>query len=122
MMYLIGLYTKSSEFRRISSAVALPIVAVVWILFLLIRYPKFDGLIKAGVCTMMIGVFSFFADNLINNWLGTNLPLPAFRPFVWNLSTVDGNVKWLLLLGCTVAGIILIILGIIKECKKGTAA
>lgn len=122
MMLSIGLYTKSSEFGRIASAVSLPIVAVVWLLFVLICYPKFNGLIKAGICTVIIGVFSFFANKLINGWLGVDLPLPVFKPFVWNLSTVDGNVKWLLLMGCTVVGIILIITGIIKEGKKGTAA
>lgn len=120
MMLSIGLHTKSSEFVRIASAVSLPIVALVWLLFLLIRYLKFNGLLKAGICTVIIGVFSFFADNLINSWLGINLPLPVFSPFVWNLSTIDGNVKWLLLFSCTVAGIILIISGIIKEGKKRT--
>ena len=122
MMLSIGLYTKSSEFGRIASAVSLPIVVVVWLLFLLIRYPKFNGLIKAGICTMIIGVFSFFADNLINSWLGIKLPLPVFRPFIWNLNTIDGNAKWLLLSICTIAGIILIVSGIMKESKIGTAA
>lgn len=118
MMLSIGLYTKSSAFWRIGSAVSLPILALVWLLFLLIRYLKTGGLVKAGICTAIVGVFSFFADNLINRWLGTKLPLPAFRPFIWKLSTIDGNVKWLLLLGGTFVGIILIVSGIIVGRKR----
>lgn len=117
MMLSIGLYTKSPEFWRIGAAVSLPILALVWVLFLLIRYPKFNGFIKAGICTVIIGVFSFFADNLINRWLGFVLPLPVFRPFVWKINTIDGNVKWLFLLSCTFVGIILIVSGIIKRRK-----
>lgn len=118
MMLSIGLYTKSSGFWRIAPAVSLPIIAFVWLLFLLIRYTRFNGLIKAGICTMFIGSFSFFVDNLINRWLGTELPLPVFRPFTWKSGTIDGNVKWLLLLCCTFTGIILIIFGIMRK-KKG---
>ena len=122
MMLSIGFYTKSSAFGRIASAVSLPIMALVWLLFLLIRYLRFNGLLKAGICTVIVGVFSFFTDNLINSWLGIKLPLPVFRPLVWNPGTIDGNVKWLFLLCCSVIGIILIVFGIIKEGKKETAA
>ena len=118
MMLSIGLYTKSLDYGRIASAVSLPIIALIWVLFLLIRYPRFNGFIKAGICTGITGVFSFFADNLINRWLGTEQPLPVFRPFVWKVNTIDGNVKWLLLLCGTFVGIVLIIFGLLIH-KKG---
>lgn len=118
MMLSIGIYTKSSAFWRIGAAVSLPILALVWLLFLLIRYSKFNGLVKAGMCTVIIGVFSFFVDTLINRWLGNEWPLPVFRPFVWEAGTIDGNVKWLMLFGCTFAGIILIVSGNIVRRKK----
>lgn len=115
MMLSIGLYTKSHDFWQIAPAISLPILAIVWLLFLLIRYPKFNGLIKAGICTVIIGGFSFIADKLINSWLGYEIPLPVFKPFIWNVNTVDGNVKWILLLGGFFVGIILIVSGIIKR-------
>ena len=115
MMLSIGIYTKSSEFRKIAPAVSLPFVALSWVLFLLIRYPKFDSLIKAGICTMIIGIFGFYADNLINRWLDIRLPLPVFRPFIWRADTINGNVKWLLLIACAVAGMILTISGLIRS-------
>ena len=118
MMLSIGLYTKSHDFWQIAPAISLPILAIVWLLFLLIRYPKFNGLIKAGICTLIIGGFSFIADKLINSWLGCEIPMPVFKPFIWNIDTVDGNVKWILLLGGFFVGIILIVSGIIKTKSK----
>ena len=118
MMLSIGIYTKSSEFRKIAPAVSLPFVVLAWVLFLLIRYPKFDGLIKAGICTTIIGIFGFYADHLINRWLGIRLLLPVFRPFTWRIDTINDNVKWLLLIVCTFAGIILITSGIIKRGRR----
>jgi len=114
MMLSIGLYTKSAEFRKIAPVVSLPILVFVWLLFLLIRYAKLGGLLKAGICTMGIGFFGFFADYFMNMCIGNRIPLPVFRPFVWRISTIDGNVKWLLLLGCAFAGIVLIVFGIVK--------
>lgn len=118
MMLSIGLYTKSTEFRTIAPVVSLPILVFVWLLFLLIRYTKLGGLLKAGICTVSIGVFGFFADYFMNMCIGNRISLPVFRPFVWRISTIDGNLKWLLLLGCVIAGIILIVSGIVKGGRR----
>lgn len=118
MMLSIGLSVKSPGFWRIASAVSLPLLAFAWLLFLLIRYPKCNGLLKAGICTTLLGIFGFFADNLINLWLGIRRPLPVFRPFLWKVNTIDGNVKWLFLLTCSLVGIGLIVAGLMRE-KKG---
>lgn len=118
MMLSIGLYTKSPSFWHLAPTISLPIAAFVWLLFVLIRYPKLNGLIKAGICTAITGIFSFFADYFINRRLGVRRPLPVFRPFIWNNITVDGNVKWLILIVCTIAGIIFLVFGIRKDCKR----
>lgn len=116
MMLSIGLYTNASPFFwKTASAVSLPLVALTWLLFLLIRYLKINGLTKAGICTAILGIFSFFIDHFINKWLGNLTSLPIFRPFTWKAGTIDGNVKWLLLLSCTLVGIILIVSGINKR-------
>lgn len=117
MMLSIGLTVESSEFWRIASAVSSPLVGLVWALFLLIRYLRLSGLIKAGICTLIIGVFTFFADYAINGWLEIKIALPVFRPFIWTIATIDGNVKWLILLGCTFAGLALIFFGMGKKGK-----
>lgn len=118
LMLCIGLYAKSPEFWRIGPVISLPILVFVWILFLLIRYGKINGLLKAGICTASVGVFTFFADYFINKCIGTGQTLPVFRPFIWRIDTIDGNVKWLTLLGCGLVGMILIASGFIKGGKK----
>ena len=118
MMLCIGLYTKSSAFGRIAPVISLPILALIWLLFLFIRYTKIDALVKAGICTSVIGICSFIGDSLINTWLGNEKPFPVFRPFIWRIDTIDGNVKWLILISCSIAGIILMVSGIIKRIKR----
>lgn len=118
MMFSIGLHANSSEYWHTAAAISLPFLAIAWVLFLFIRYLKIHGLIKGGICTILIGVFGFLADTVINNWLGFKQPLPVFTPFVWTVDTVDGNVKWLILLGCGFVGAVLVALGIVAGRKK----
>lgn len=118
MMLSIGLYVRSGEYARIAPAVSLPILVFVWILFLFIRYAKTPGMLKAGICTVLVGVFSFFADGFINRCIGIEKTLPVFRPFSWNLESVDGNIKWLVLLGCILVGVALIFTGIARKGKR----
>ena len=122
MMISIGLYTGSADFWKYAAAISLPFLAIAWLLFLIIRYPKIHGLIKGGICTVLIGAFPFFADTVINAWLGYERPLPVltqsvFTPSVWTAENADDNVKWLLLLTCTLVGLILIIVGIMRRKK-----
>ncbi len=118
MMLSIGLYAKSSDFWRIAPVISLPVLALIWLLFLFIRYAKIDALVKAGICTSVIGICTFIGDSLINTWLGNHKPLPVFRPFNWRIDTVDGNIKWLVLISFSIAGIILIVSSIIKKIKE----
>lgn len=117
MMLSIGVYTKSADFEKIAPVVSLPILIFIWLLFLLVRYTRLNGQLKAGICTVGIGVFSFFADYFMNRCIGNETALPVFRPFVWKSSTVDGNLKWILLLVCAIVGIVLGVGGIRKGGK-----
>lgn len=118
MMLSIGLYTKSPDFFRISAAISLPMLAFAWVLFAIIRYAGKNGWIKAGLCTTFSGVFIFSADYLINRLLGSAVQLPTFSPFIWNFSTVDGNVKWLSMIAGVLLGTILITVGLICRRRK----
>lgn len=118
MMLSIGLYTRSSEFWRIAPVISLPIVAFVWLLFLLIRYAKLSGWFKAGISVALTGVFGFLADGLMNRWLGSRKAFPVFRPLVWRGDTIDGNVKWLLLLVCSLVGAVLLVVGVVRRIQE----
>ena len=115
MMYSIGLYVDSYGYWQLSVAISTPFLVLLWILFVLFRYLRINGLTKAGICTIIVGIFEFITDKLISIWIGIERPMPVFRPLIWNAHTVDGNSKWLLLITCTFVGIVLLIAGIAKS-------
>ena len=118
MMLSIGFYTKEPDFFKASAAISLPLIAFAWAMFVLIRYVGNNGLIKAGLCTMLCGVFVFFADSLIGLFLGLSVHIPTFSPFLWNFATIDGNVKWLSLIVGVFLGIVFITIGLIYRRKQ----
>lgn len=118
MMLFIGVNVKVPGYFRLMFAISLPLIAFVWVLFLTARYVRSRRLIRAGLCTVETGVFFFFVENIIGAGLGSPMPLPEFHPFVWNISTVDENLTWLVSLGITAIGAILIIFGLIFKTKK----
>lgn len=118
MMLSIGIFTKAQDFFRISAAISLPMLAFVWAIFAVIRYAGKNGLVKAGLCAMLSGAFLFFVDALVSLLMGLRVRLPAFSPFVWNFGTVDGNVKWLALIGGMLIGICFIMIGLIHGRKQ----
>ncbi|MBD5474760.1 MAG: hypothetical protein HDR17_02070 [Lachnospiraceae bacterium] len=71
-------------------------------------------LLGFSVCFLPFAVYT----KPLRTLLGNEKPLPVFRPFIWRIDTIDGNVKWLILISCSIAGIILIVSGIIKQAKK----
>lgn len=118
MMFVIGAYVKVPVFWHLAPKISFPCLILVWFVFLLIRYVNCNGFLKAGICTMLIGVYGFFADYLVNRWIGVERSIPAFHPFVWNVETVDGNIRWLALIGCCAAGIVLMVRGIVGGTRE----
>lgn len=112
MMFVIGAYVKVPVFWHLAPKISFPCLILVWFVFLLIRYVNCNGFLKAGICTMLIGVYGFFANYLVNRWVGVERSIPAFHPFVWNVETVDGNIRWLALIVCCAVGISLTVRGI----------
>jgi hypothetical protein len=90
-----------------------------WALFLIIRYLKQNGLVKAGLCTVFGGVFISMFENamkLINGFPMTET-LTKANLFVWQDDTVDANVKLIILITGLIVGGILLILGLIRKKK-----
>lgn len=118
MMLSIGLFTKAPDFFRTCAAFSLPIAAFIWAVFAVIRYAGKNGWVKAGLCAVLCGVSLFFADTAVGLLLGLGVRLPAFSPLAWNYGTVDGNVKWLTLIGGALLGVCFILIGLIHGRKK----
>jgi len=118
MMACIGLATRNRSFWGIGFMVSAAMIVLVWLFFVIIRYLKTNGLVKAGICCIICGAFLFSINTILGLIAGYNLGWPAFYPATWNAFTVDGNVKWLCLLAGAAVGVILIIIGLIKGGKK----
>ena len=118
MMVCIGLYVRSALYWSIALAVSLPLMILAWVIFALIRFPRYNGLIKAGTCCAVVGIFGFFTGPAIDVLMGRPAGIPAFSPFIWNAFTIDGNVVWAVLIAGILAGAVLAIIGLIKEGRK----
>lgn len=93
-------------------SVALPFIGFAWMIFVICYFPKCSKLIKAGVCVIITGIIMFTTEYIVNGILGTPSALPRFAPAVWNSSTSDGNVKWIILIAAAIAGVLMIIIGL----------
>ena len=118
MMLSIGLATGSHSFFAYGSRISAIMVALCWLYFVVIRYIKTNGLVKAGICCIITGAFIFSVNTVLGALVGYSLGWPVMDLLTWNAFTVDGNVKWLCLLAGAVIGLILIIIGLIKGGKR----
>ncbi len=118
MMFCIGIFVASYEYWRIASPITLFFVGVVWLVFLICRYLKVSKCIRAGLASIISGGVLFSANNVINYFIGEDLPWPKLNLNTWNIDTVDGNTKWLMLIAGVAVGIVLILIGIARKGKK----
>lgn len=119
MMLSIGFQSAFiSEYRRLTIAVGVPIFLFIWFIFIILRYLGCSRVTRAGMSVISVGVFCFIANKLINGLLGVDEKLPKLNIYEWNEKTLDGNIKWIVLLSCLAIGVILIAVGIVKDRKK----
>lgn len=112
MMLSIGLYNGTPGFFREAAVISAPFIVLAWLLFVIIRYAGHNGFVKAGICTALCGASLFGTNYVIGRLLGDPVPFPAFTPFVWNAATLDGNLKWIILLGGILLGILFVLIGL----------
>ena len=117
MMVCIGLYNNVEAYWEKMPPISLFNVGFIWILFLICRYLKADRFIRAGISSIITGIYVFSVNNVINLILGERLPWPKMNLILWNINTVDGNTKWMALIAGVFAGLVCIIIGIGRERK-----
>lgn len=94
---------------------------LVWFYLIIIRYTRLNGLMKAGICTLMTSVYVLFMDGIVNRILGEKLVIDAFHAnlTVWNEATVEPNVNLIIFLSVFGIGIVFLLAGTIRQaCKK----
>ena len=65
MMICIGLKVKSMNYFLTMFSICIPIMTLIWMVFLIIRYLPFNGFIKTGACITVISLFCYFGTELI---------------------------------------------------------
>lgn len=124
MMIFIGLYINADNtFWGITLTLSAVFVPVVWVVFLLLRYWHTNPLIKSGALTAALSVAAFFSNYLINRLLITfsiesrpeYASIQLFKPFEWNIDTVNWNINWLIMIAGIITGAALVIAGIVRR-------
>lgn len=77
MMVCIGAKVRSAGYNRLAFGISAPLIAYVWVLFLLIRYPKISGLARAGLCVMVSAACAYFIPGLIGFLIRSPIALPV---------------------------------------------
>lgn len=67
MMFCIGLYTGMKTFAPMAFAIAMPLVAMCWAFFAIIRYLRFNACTKVGLCIISSGILSGVLSMLAGN-------------------------------------------------------
>jgi hypothetical protein len=58
MMFSIGMFVGMKEFFPMAFAVSMPLVAMAWAFFAIIRYLRFNACVKTGLCIASAGALS----------------------------------------------------------------
>ena len=112
MMFAIFLHSLKPGFLFRAIGISVPFIGLIWIAFLICYLLRCSRLIKAGICVTMFGAAAFVTDFFVNRILGYAAELPTFYFFIWNADTIDGNVKWVILLMSIIVGLILVGVGL----------
>ena len=110
MMVCIGIYVSVPGYYLIAFGISVPIVALVWIMFLVIRYLPVHGLAKAGVIVLLTGLVS-----LVCTWL---IPQLMIRNAGENEVVVYTDSSDLYTLIAAIVGAILMVIGLLVGKNK----
>lgn len=118
MMLFIGIKAGSLSFFRYAAAFSLPYLLFMWAIFALIRYPKWNGLLKAASCILAGSLIFFFNDTIVYLLLGQGLHFPAFEPSLTTTDSLNSVMCWSVLVLGVLTSAIFALFGFIKLSKK----
>lgn len=118
-----GIYRSVAGYWRLAFIFTTVITLFVWLLFVIIRYMKSGGFIRAGLCVFAGSVFfSLFHD--FSEWIMSDffhISLTGANLWDWSSDAlINANCYLLILLSGGVIGIILLIIGIVRRNMKHT--
>lgn len=122
VIVVCGLHVKNpQQYWDISLKITTFCVIYPWIIFLVIRYLRVNGLIKAGISISLTGIFIAFVNDVIfyiidGKWHMALLDadLSYWKENVSGVNVLDANIKLIILLTTVIIGVLLIVGGMIK--------
>lgn len=111
MLLCIGLLAGQKGYFRTAAAITAPLLFCAWGAFLLLRYVKLSGLVRAGLCVLFLSLCCFFFEAVVGMLLRSPVPLPT-------VFSAKGFLQWGLLCLHGTVGVILLMIGLIREVKK----
>ena len=121
MMICIGLSTKAANFATYTIAFALPFIVYMWGMYALIRFPKWNGSLKAAACILFSALMYFFSDTFGLLVLGRGLRFPKLGFSFADPVSINDSVNWIVLLLGLVLALIFGLAGLAKGPAKPAA-
>lgn len=116
-----GLYSKNAGYWQPALLISTVGTLIAWALFAVIRYLKANGFIRAGICVIVVGAATAFANDIISLILDGTRHLNLFQAnlTLWTTDTlINANVCLLVLLSSIVIGVLLLLAGFLRRGKS----
>lgn len=118
VIIVCGFHAAASDYWRIALQITTFCLLLPWAFLLIIRYTKLQAQIKAGLCTILSGIFGVIINPFIALVLLDRerfLSYTSFKFMFWNDNTINA-VTALVIAAVTIpTGIVLIVYGWIKQ-------
>lgn len=118
MMTCIGVKVGTLSYFRAALAFSLPFLLFMWAMFALIRYPKWNGLLKAASCILAASLIFFFNDTIVYLLLGSGLHFPAFDTSLTTTDSLNSVICWSVLVLGSLTAAVFAVFGFIRLAKK----
>lgn len=116
MMISIGALSKNPyRFATTSFSIAMPLLVLVWGIFLLIRYPKCRFIIRLGMAFGFMAIWLTLLKLALSSYLG--VPAISFGSLELTISFLTSMLDWILIFANAITAIVLIVIGL---CTKGS--
>ena len=110
-----GLGSGIVTFFRTAAAFSAPYLAYLWGMFALIRFPKWNGFLKAASCILFSALTYFFSDTVTLLMLGEGIRFPQLHFRFSDAVSINDSVCWIVLLAGTVLAVIFGAIGMTRK-------
>lgn len=121
VIVVCGLYGNDAGFWKPALLNTIINVAFVWIIFVIIRYLKTNGLVKAGLCVILTSIFTSFINNIIN-WINDGvlyISLADVNLSDWSSDIlINANLYCIILVTGFIIGVALLVAGLVKKSHR----